>query len=319
MLENDETAEATEQLNDETETELEKTPEGDGESVDEIEEVEVVKAGDEEEEDETDSNDDAEPKKRRNKRPPKKVRKLLHATRELTSELETSNAENAALKAHISQLQGVQPDIQRAPVGDKMPTLEDFSLDENQHSAALENWYNKKIDNSVTSQIQQLAQATNKQQQEVLAEKRHSQHYESADQLHVSDYEESEATAVKLLGNDLSREVVNRSKHSAKILYYFGKHPQEAVDFANLAKHDPVGAAVELGDLGGSLNIRPKVSSGRSNPESKIEGSAATKAPSGRAFQKRYDKAVEEASENGNINEVQKVKREAKAAGVKVT
>ena len=137
--------------------------------------------------------------------------------------------------------------------------------------------------------------------------------------MQVPDYEAAEETAFKLLGQNLVNEIVNRSENSATVLYHFGKNPQAAIDFANLAKRDAVGAAMKLGALTNSLKVRPKVNGGRANPESKIEGSAASKAPSNSAFQKQFDSAVKEANKTGNIAAMQKVRREAKAAGVTVT
>ena len=289
---------------DETETETETETEA---------EVEVVDTSVSEEETE------GEPasKRPRNKNR-RQVRRLLNKTDKLTTELEQSNSQIQNLQSQINNMQQGAP--QQAPVvSEKMPVLTEFYNDEDKYQEAMQTWHQGQINKNVNAQMQQFTQNSNAQQQAVLAEQRQQNHYQAADDLQVSDYEDAEATAIKLLGNNLANEVVNRSDNSATVMYHFGKNPQAAIEFANLAQRDAVSAAVKLGQLSGSLKVRPKVSSGRVAPESKIEGSSASKAPSATAFQKQYDAAVKEATKNGDIAPMKKVRREAKAAGVTVS
>lgn len=289
--------------------------ETESESAAETEEVEVVDTSDVEEEEE---GEPAPKKPRRKDR--RQVRRLLNKTDRLTSELSESNSQIQNLQNQINQMQAPKaPASPQAPTAERMPVLMDYMNDEVQHAEALENWYQQRIDSSVDSRMTQFNQETNAQQHQVLAQQRQQSHYQAADDLRVSDYEKAEETAIKLLGNPLANEIVNRADNSATVLYHFGKNPQAAIDFVNLAKRDAVGAAMKLGQLSASLKIRPKINGGRANPESKIEGSAAGKAPSAGAFQKRYDAAVNDANKTGNISGMQKVRREAKAAGVTLT
>lgn len=278
-------------------------------------EVEVVDTSVTEE---TEEGEPARQKPRRKDR--RQVRRLLNKTDKLTNELQQSNSQIQNLQNQINQMQGVQQPPQASPqVGEKMPLLTDFYNDEAQHATAMQAWYQRQIDTTVNTRMTQFSQETNAQQQQVLSQQKQQDHYQAADSLQVSDYEEAEETAIKLLGNPLANEIVNRAENSATVLYHFGKNPQVAIDFANLAKHDAVGAAVKLGQLSGSLKVRPKMNGGRANPETKIEGSAATKAPNAGAFQKQFDLAVNDANKTGNIAAMQKVRKEAKAAGVNLT
>jgi len=285
------------------------------ESAAETEEVEVVDTSDVEEEEE---GEPAPKKPRRKDR--RQVRRLLNKTDRLTSELSESNSQIQNLQNQINQMQAPKaPASPQAPTAERMPVLSDFMHDETQHNQALQNWYENHINTTVNSRMTQFNQETNAQQQQVLSQQRQQDHYQAADDLRVSDYEDAEEKAIKLLGNQLANEIVNRADNSATVLYHFGKNPQAAIDFANLAKRDAVGAAMKLGQLSGSLKVRPKVTGGRANPESKIEGSAAGKAPSAGAFQKRFDAAVNDANKTGNISAMQEVRREAKTAGVNLT
>lgn len=296
----------------EDETTLDTETDGVDETTQEVEE-EVVDTSIAEEGEEGEP-----PAKKPRRRERKVVRRLKSDKGRLTTELAESNSQIQNLQNQINQMQQPQ---QQAPQqqGEKMPVLSDFMHDEVQHNQALQSWYQKQIDTTVNSRMTQFNQETNAQQQQVLAEQRQQTHYSAADELQVNDYAEAEDTAFKLLGQNLVNEIVNRSENSATVLYHFGKNPQAAIDFANLAKRDAVGAAMKLGSMSASLKVRKKVNGGRADPESKIEGSAASKAPSKGAFQKKYDAAVKDAIDNGNIDAMQKVTREAKAAGVTVT
>lgn len=286
------------------------------ETTEEESEVEVVDTSIVEEKEEGEP-----PTKKPRSRPRREVRRLRSDKGRLTTELAESNSQIQNLQNQINNMQtgSTQGAPQQQPAGEKMPVLADFMHDETQHNQALQDWHQRQIDTTVNTRMTQFNQETNAQQQQVLAEQRQQTHYQAADELQVSDYAEAEDTAFKLLGQNLVNEIVNRSENSATVLYHFGKNPQAAIDFANLAKRDAVGAAMKLGSMSASLKVRKKVNGGRADPESKIEGSAASKSPSNSAFQKKYDAAVKSAGETGNISAMQKVSREAKAAGVTVT
>ena len=125
-------------------------------------------------------------------------------------------------------------------------------------------------------------------------ERKQTQHYERAAELKVTDYEDAEDAAVEIIGNNTASQLISVSDKSHMILYYLGKNPREAENFAALVESNPTEAAVHVGRLEERLKIQPRA--GRKPPPEPDEQLAGGSSASGSAYEKGLDALREKAA-----------------------
>lgn len=150
-------------------------------------------------------------------------------------------------------------------------------------------------------------------------ERRQTRHYERAEKLGAKDFNETEDKAIAILGNEVANHLIRNSDQSHMVLYYLGKHPDEAEEIARLIETNPIKATLQLGRLEAELNVKPKANSEPTpDPDAEIAGGTPSAGKTNK-FQRQLDKAREAAQETGDIGAVLAVKKQAREAGVTVT
>lgn len=252
----------------------------------------------------------------------KKLKAKLH---EKDDELESLKAEIERLKSGSAQ--------QAAP--EKMPPkpkLEDFDYDEAAHEAALDDWYEKKIEAKLSSTL--TTKQTEQQQREAAERQKKSleeavdRHYTRAAKLveegKVSEEKYTQADrAVResferiAKGNgdkivdSLIKTLDSLGEGSEKVFYQLGVNPAKMQEVANLFATDPSGLSTvaHLGKLQASIQSPTKRKSSAPPPSPELKGSGSAKTP-GEALLKRYKKA------GNNVQARLDIKREAKRQGI---
>lgn len=144
-------------------------------------------------------------------------------------------------------------------------------------------------------------------------ERKRTNHYRRSVELGAKNFEEMEDKAIGILGQANADEIVKRSSKSAEILYYLGKHPDEAKELAELSNSDAWAAVSMIGRLEADLQVkRPAKANQAPNPDEELEGSIP---PSQNASDRKLDKLREAAAIGGNADAMQRLmdfKRELK-------
>ncbi len=123
--------------------------------------------------------------------------------------------------------------------------------------------------------------------------RRQEEHYERADKLGRSDYEETEDEALSILGQVTVNAIIEESDKSEIILHYFGKNPKRAEVFADLVVSHPRQAMKEIGRLEEKLKVKPLTKTQQAAPDEELEGGTAD---TDSAFERKLDKLRERAA-----------------------
>lgn len=223
--------------------------------------------------------------------------------------------ENAALKAQLQQMAS-------APVvGGIEAEPDEFDFEDRKDYLAAKSTHQVKLLRSVVDQ--QLGEQQNAhriaavQQQQESALKTYA---ESAAALNVSDFNETQDKACEVLGDDFAQLIVHTlPKEAPKLLYWFGKNSQDAVEYRENYLNNPGNTTFSLGKLAGKLTIKPKRSSA-AQPESKVDNAGV--GGGGSDWQKQLDMIDEAATMDTiskSLNARQAIKRKAKAEGFDVS
>jgi hypothetical protein len=225
------------------------------------------------------------------------VQRVIGQRDKAREEATAYKSEIETLRQKVSQLEG----------SNSTPSYEDFDTEEDYRQAVI-NW------NAQNSSVAP-KQNTGDQFQRFLAqqaeEKAVSNHYSRAESLaeKFPDYSVSEQSAKDILGDQLSLEVARLSDRSAELMLYFGRNPQEAQRFKNLASRDGTKAAIELGRMEAQLNIQQKNST-LPEPDEPLEGGNTSSPVSG------FERRLKQARSSGNRREAINIRKEAQSAGV---
>jgi len=139
-----------------------------------------------------------------------------------------------------------------------------------------------------------------------------SKHYERASELKVSDFEEMEDNAIKILGDDVFNELVSNCDNSPEVAYLLGKNPNEALRIRNLADSGQAFKCVmELGKLSAKVKVKTK-SAIPADPERKIAN--GNPPVSTNNLQKEWDKAAE----SGEFKRMREIETQAETRGVRI-
>ena len=237
--------------------------------------------------------------------------------KKLSGKIETANqeadeqrrrAEAAEEETKLWRLKAEQTTLKR-------PKQDDFESDV-EYDKALDEYEDQRTAAAVQKQTAKLISdsqtTTSLASQNRNLETNLKAHYERAGELKVTDYEETEDKAIEVLGNDLAKQIMANSKNSHLLMYHFGKNLSKAGDIANLVASDPLKGVLEIGGLESSLKVQPKHSTAP-DPPSIVEGGTVSS-----DWQKRIDKAREEAQVTGDVKKLFELKKQAKEAGATI-
>lgn len=239
--------------------------------------------------------------------PPRRVRKLLERNEQLLNEKETLEQQ-----LRLLQMQHSQKSTTKA----EPPTLEACGFDEKKYQAALAEYLAGNSRSLLTDELKKLEE---KRGEEAVKQSRKAsleQHYQRADALRVKDYDEAEEAALEVLGRSVVEDIAATIEESERVLYYLGKNPAKAEEIKKLIDTNPVKATFALGKLAAGLTLRPKTNPTQKKPDEPLDGGAAPS--SANAWQKKLEAARQKAAETGDFSYVQRLKKSAREAGVKL-
>ena len=204
---------------------------------------------------------------------PVPLNKFLNRVNKLNGKVEAANTEAEAANQRVTMLEEENKLLRlhkEQPLA--KPKLEDFDSDA-EYETAQTKYDDARIDEAVKKQTANLIQQNNTQNNQA----QHSQviesslkaHYERAGKLNVSDFEATEDIAIEIFGNDVSKNIMANTENSEVLLYYLGKNPAKAQQYAQDIQQNPVKAMMAMGGLAAGLKVKPK-SSQVADPEETI-------------------------------------------------
>lgn len=238
--------------------------------------------------------------------------KRIARKRQKEIEQQVKAIENGELPEHLR----VNPELPA------MPKLDDYLSDEalgkydydtHKANAAFQadllQWQNKALDarsKAVADQGRRTQEYTQQGQQVANAIKAH---YDAAEKLNLSDYQEKEDSALQVLPQGVYEAIAqNFPDKSAAIIYYLGANPEKAKD---LFSKNPVQTTIELTRLADRLTLRPRGTQRSSAPPADEPISGDVTAANVAALQKQMD----DAASKGNVQKYRAIK--AKLQGIK--
>ncbi len=248
--------------------------------------------------------------------------KLKGAVKEKDSEIETLRAEIEALKGATVQSVQTQSNLPNRP------TLEQFDYDEEKHNAALDAWYDAKLDAKLNSTNQNANIAKQQEQAKKALDLAVDRHYENAEKLIESSgispdvYRQADVAVRSMLetarpgqGDVVADFLISTlGEGSEKVMYYIGRNPAKLAEIQADLMSDPSGmkAVAKLGRISAEVSAPTKRKSNAPKPSRQINGDAGTQGNSEKALKKKYG-AAKDAQTRFNI------RREAKKDGVNVS
>lgn len=253
-------------------------------------------------------------------------REAAAVRKKLKAKLHEKDDELESLKAEIERLKSGSTTAPQTEL--KRPKLEDFDYDEEAYNAAMDDYYDKRVETKLESKqsVQQQREAAERQKKAL--EEAVDRHYTRAAKLveegKVSEEKYTQADrAVResferiAKGNgdnivdSLIKTLDSLGEGSEKVFYQLGVNPAKMQEVANLFATDPSGLSTVayLGKLQASIQSPTKRKSSAPAPSPELKGSGSTKTP-GEALLKRYKKA------GNNVQARLDIKREAKRQGI---
>lgn len=253
-------------------------------------------------------------------------REAAAVRKKLKAKLHEKDDELESLKAEIERLKSGSTTAPQTEL--KRPKLEDFDYDEEAYNAAMDDYYDKRVETKLESKqsVQQQREAAERQKKAL--EEAVDRHYTRAAKLveegKVSEEKYTQADrAVResferiAKGNgdkivdSLIKTLDSLGEGSEKVFYQLGVNPAKMQEVANLFATDPSGLSTVayLGKLQASISSPTKRKSSAPAPSPELKGSGSTKSP-GEALLKRYKKA------GSNVQARLDIKREAKRQGI---
>ncbi len=314
--EEEETEEHTEtETEEEEQSDTEDTDEEETEETDE-EEVEAWKRSEKQ-----DSQED-QPKKFTGADVARARRKeRAKAEKRVDDELQRLRDENAALKAGRQQHRSQEQQQQLPP----RPKLEDYEYDEAKYTAALDDWYDQRMDQRLTARATTEQQSQARENQTRAIEEAVNAHDSRAagliasGDLEAEDYAGAEEKvrhaldqAVSGQGDTIADQLISQvGEGSEKLFYYLGKNPNALSTLQGKMVADRTGlqAMLYLGELKAKMVTPPKKPTSKTpKPGKKLKGDSRASGKAD-ALQRQYSKSE-------NVQERISLKRQARAAGV---
>lgn len=284
------------------------------ESEQETDEVEIVlgSAG------EPSAEEEKQPKKK-----PRGVGRLLNERKHLKEENSQVTEERDFLKAEVERLR--QGGMQQQPTEQQlqipvMPSESELNFDSTLIASAKEK-YAKDL-HEYQMQLSQQATRTvlddhlhgkQRAEQQQRVKQAIESHYERAEKLKVSDYDEAESKLIDVLDQNAVAEIVQAVPNSEAVIYYLGKNDAAAQKLRETWVRNPSMVLFELGGLSKDLKIRPKTKKDQPAPESKVTGAAPASKSS---LEKEIEKEREllASGKKRDFTQLNKLKRDLRAA-----
>lgn len=238
-----------------------------------------------------------------------KLAEANDATANTQAELEHEREKNKLLQLALEQ----KPDASLPPD----PVDFDSGVADPRYAEALRTFNQPAIDAAVTKATERLAPAQAAPINPGL-ESNQRKHYERAAELGAKDFDEVEDVAITALGSEIANHLIQNSSQSHLVLYYLGKHPDEAEAIKELVASNPIKAMLQIGRLEAELSVKPKANvESAPDPDEELQGGTPSAGKTNQ-FQRKLDKAREAAQESGDMGSILRIKREAKAAGATI-
>lgn len=272
---------------------------------DDEQEVEIVLDGD----------DGSQPKHKTNLGVHRRI-KNLNAKVDAAKEARTQAEEELALERERSRMwrlaaegKSQQPELPEPP--------DPFDFDGAKDPAyrqAYADYTQKIVDNTLAKQ--KASQPKPEPQVDTALLQKQEAHYERAAKLGVKDYEQAEDVALDVLGKDIVNHIIASSRKSSELLYYLGKNSGKAEEIKELlsSPKTTVKGVLEIGRLEARLKPQPKAKTNPlPDPDEELEGKTGG---STNPLQKKLDAARSKMGDGSRMDEILKIKKEAKAQGV---
>lgn len=220
--------------------------------------------------------------------------------------------ENRVLKIALEQSKGGKPEELALPNPDDF----DGGPSDPGYTQAFKAYQEKAIQAGVDAGVQKATQQTTvtraTEAQAQALEIKQTAHYERAAKLKVKDYEETEDKAIEIFGMDHTNHLIGNLDNSEVALYYFGKNPEVAQEFADMLKTQPIRALVKIGGLLSEIKIKPK-SEPNPDPDIEIEGGTPSNLE---AMQTKLNKLRDAARSGQGMRKVLDFKKQCKEKGI---
>lgn len=243
----------------------------------------------------------------------KKSAQLHEATDEVGKEragrIEAENQVSSLLaEKKLRELHDKQP--VKAPVVDDFDTDQAFQEANDTYQAGVRK---AEVRAEVNELLQQGAKQNDQAAKVTLSDQRINAHYDRADELNVTNYDELESSAISVLGQNFVTGIMQNTDNSELIIASLGANPVKAKQIAEILKHN----AVEAFGKAAAFQINPHLlaASLKSTPDPETTV-APGGAPKENIWTKRLDEAIEKAQAGAPMSVVADVKKAAKAAGV---
>lgn len=254
-------------------------------------------------------------------------REAAAVRKKLKAKLHEKDDELESLKAEIERLKTGSTTAPQTEL--KRPKLEDFDYDEEAYNAAMDDYYDKRVDTKLESKQSSQQQREAAERQKKALDEAVDRHYTRAAKLveegKVSEEKYTQADrAVResferiAKGNgdkivdSLIKTLDSLGEGSEKVFYQLGVNPAKMQEVANLFATDPTGLSTVayLGKLQASIQSPTKRKSSAPKPTPELSNGGGSAKTPGDVFYKRYKKAGNDVQARMNI------KREAQAQGV---
>lgn len=242
----------------------------------------------------------------------KQAARRVARKRQREIEQQMQAVESGELPEHLR----VTPELPEMPMPDDYlsdAALEKYGFDTYKANAAyqadLQKWQMSAMDarsNAVAEQGRR-TQAYTQQSKQIADAMR--VHYDSADKLNLSDYQDKEDAALQVMPKGVDTAIATYfPEKSAAIIYYLGSNPEKARE---LFSKDPTQATIELARLADKLTLTPRGKQRSEAPPADEPLSGDVSAANVAGLQKQMDKAASD----GNVALYRQIK--AKLQGIK--
>lgn len=227
------------------------------------------------------------------------------------ADLEHEREKNKLLTLALEQKPSGEPSLPPDPVD------YEGGASDPRYAEALRTFNQPAIDTAVAKATKDLAPAQAAPVNPAL-ESNQRKHYERAAELGAKDFDEVEDKAITALGSEIANHLIQNSSQSHLVLYYLGKHTDEAEEIKALVASNPIKAMLQIGRLEAELSVKPRAKvEPAPDPDTELQGGSPSAGQTNK-FQKRLDKAREADQGPGFMGNILTIKREAKEAGVTV-
>lgn len=185
--------------------------------------------------------------------------------------------ENKVLKLALEQKGAPQPQALEFPNSETF----DGGPSDPDYLKAVNDYNQQQIQEGIRKGLAQVTQqttvTTSKTEAAHSLEQSQTAHYDRAAKLGVKDYEATEDKAIEIFGLDHTNHLIANLDNSEVALYYFGKNPEIAQDFADKLKTSPIKALIQMGSHLAGVKVKKGGKSTIPDPDDELEGGSGIK------------------------------------------